>query len=82
MGDGEVVLQLIRESSGLVDALVLLVDVVVLVRCRKVRLVAGYGQQYLQTSLRYWCIYPIFIIVVMPAPLAPKSCSPVSGIKM
>jgi len=68
---------LVCEESRLLNALVLFVYVVVEVRSCEVGFVSGWDQRFVlfrgRDTVREES-YPMFIIVLIPAPLAPRSC--------
>ena len=73
--------EFVGERASMLYGLVLFVNVVVFVGSGEVGFIAGdsqscYGRQEMEKS------YPMFIIVVMPAPFAPRFCSEVLGRKM
>lgn len=68
-----------REGAGVIDALVLFVDVVVEIRGHEVWFVAESLVSYPSYPIEFGSeertsAYPIFIKVLIPAPFTPKSC--------
>ena len=66
----------------MLDAFVLLVEVVILVWRSEVGLVAASRQSASECESRTISNYPMFMRVVIPAPFAPRFCSLVFGKKM